>query len=614
MYILSHNIVSPLGMTTEDNLQAVLDRRTALCRYEGRYGLPEPFTASLFSDEQMERMMRQGFSRFESLVIESVERSLQNVKFDHAADDVIFILSTTKANVELLDAANQDEPLLYPGVAAQRIARHIGFTTQPVVVCNACISGVAALRLASSLLNAGTYRYAVVCGADVQSAFIVSGFQSLKALSADACRPFDIERIGLNLGEAAATMVLTSDKNFPQQAERYWQISSVSVRNDAYHLSSPSKTADGAFLALKDVLDGFDTENLAFINLHGTATMFNDQMEAVALRRAGLTDIPANGLKGYYGHTMGAAGVLETILSMAAADEGIVLGTRGYEELGVSAQLNISPCNRTTKKTAFVKMISGFGGGNAALLAVAGSAVTGSVEQCESPVIYKSTASSATSGIDGSLSECVRIKTTQELKHNQIQQSANFFISHSVSITPDSVTIDGKPHSVPENYSGSFLTALYKHSVNDYPKFYKMDLLAKLGFIASELLLQAEGGERFTPRTDRAVILFNRTASISADREYLKTIADSDNFFPSPSLFIYTLPNIVTGEISIRNQYQGETEFYVLPEYNQQIISQIVSATFSTTNHMSVLFGWLDAESDTDFHAELYLADRHLIQ
>lgn len=611
MYKLSDNIVSPLGMTTEENLQAVFKGCTALCRYEGRYGLTEPFTASLFSDEQMNRMMRRGLSRFESLVVESVERSLQNVQFDHAADDVIFILSTTKANVESLDTAIQDEPLLYPGAAAQRIARHIGFTTQPVVVCNACISGVAALRLASSLLNAGTYRYAVVCGADVQSAFIVSGFQSLKALAADACRPFDIERLGLNLGEAAATMVLTSGKNVPQPAERCWQISRVSVRNDAYHLSSPSKTADGAFLALKDVLDGFDVENLAFINLHGTATMFNDQMEAVALRRAGLTDIPTNGLKGYYGHTMGAAGILETILSMAAADEGIVLGTRGFKELGVSAQLNLSPCHRTTEKTAFVKMISGFGGGNAALLAVAGSAATGSVEQCESPAIYKSTASSATSGIDGSLSECVRIKTTQELKHNQIQPSADFFISNSVSITPDSVTIDGKPNSVPENYSGSFLTPLYKYSVKDYPKFYKMDLLAKLGFIASELLLQAEGEERFKTCSDRAVLLFNRTASISADREYMKTIADSDNFFPSPSLFIYTLPNIVTGEIAIRNHYQGETEFYVLPEYNQQIINQIVSSTFSTTNHTSVLFGWLEADSDTDFHAELFLAKRY---
>lgn len=569
MYILSHNIVSPIGMTTEDNLQAVLHDSTALCRYEGKWGLPDPFTASLFSDEQMERMMRQGLSRFESLVVESVERSLQNVKFDFSADDVIFILSTTKANVDQQTGNNEQELLLYPGVSAQRIARYIGFTTQPVVVCNACISGLAALRLAACLLNTSQYRYAVVCGADVQSAFIVSGFQSLKALSDDPCRPFDIERIGLNLGEAAATMVLTSDMDVPQPTERCWQISCVAVRNDAYHLSSPSKTADGAFLALNDVLDGFDTENLAFINLHGTATMFNDQMEAVALRRAGLTGIPANGLKGYYGHTMGAAGILETILSMAAADEGIVLGTRGFEELGVSAHLNLSPQHRTTSQSAFVKMISGFGGGNAALLAV------------RNPLIITGNA-----------------------------PSTNFTISHSVSITPDSVTIDGKLLSLSENLSGSFLTALYKQFVNDYPKFYKMDLLAKLGFIASDLLLQEEGGERFTPRTDRAVILFNRTASISADREYQKTIADSENFFPSPSLFIYTLPNIVTGEIAIRNRYQGETEFYVLPDYCPETINRIVAATLATSSHKSVLFGWLDAVSESDFQANLFLADK----
>ena len=97
------------------------------------------------------------------------------------------------------------------GAAAERIARHLGFTTMPLVVCNACISGVSAIVAALRLLEAGAYDYAVVCGADVQNKFTVSGFQSLKAVAEDACRPFDIERIGLNLGEAAATIVFSND-------------------------------------------------------------------------------------------------------------------------------------------------------------------------------------------------------------------------------------------------------------------------------------------------------------------------------------------------------------------------------------------------------------------
>ena len=111
------------------------------------------------------------------------------------------------------------------------------------------------------------------------------------------------------------------------------------------------------------------------------------------------------------------------------------------------------------------------------------------------------------------------------------------------------------------------LVELYREYVKDYPKFFKMDTLSRLGFMAAELLLQAEGAERFVPREDRAVILANRSASIKNDKDYLETISEG-NYYPSPALFVYTLPNIVTGEIAIRNKYLGETAFYVLDNPN----------------------------------------------
>jgi 3-oxoacyl-[acyl-carrier-protein] synthase-1 len=143
--------------------------------------------------------------------------------------------------------------------------------------------------------------------------------------------------------------------------------------------------------------------------------------------------------------------------------------------------------------------------------------------------------------------------------------------------------------------------------VGDYPKFYKMDLLSKLGFLASELLLQAEGNERFVKRSDRAVLLFNRTGSLHADNAYLQTIRDPNQFYPSPSLFIYTLPNMSAGEIAIRNKYQGETAFYVLQERNQPLIEQIVKVSLLEASTRSVLYGWLDVEDDSHFEAELML-------
>jgi len=102
------------------------------------------------------------------------------------------------------------------------------------------------------------------------------------------------------------------------------------------------------------------------------------------------------------------------------------------------------------------------------------------------------------------------------------------------------------------------IAEFYRSLQIDYPKFYKMDNLSKLGFLASEMIFNDEDN-RFIPREDIAVICFNSSSSLDIDTQYQKTIHDNENYFPSPSLFVYTLPNIVTGEIAIRNKFLGET-------------------------------------------------------
>ena len=311
-YCIGDNIISPLGETTELNYQAVMAGRSALSRYESQWQLPEPFTASLFTDEQWSGLMVEGMTRFESIVARSAQKAIQETNIDVASPRTVFILGTTKANIDLLQHGQPVPEEVHPGVAARRVARWLGFTNTPLVACNACISGVAAIALAHRLLEADYYDVALVVGADVQNRFTVSGFQSLKAVSQEPCRPFDLERLGLNLGESAATIVLQREQ--PSQPDAV-AIEASAVRNDAFHVSSPSKNGEGAFRALQAIHAPEASERLAFINAHGTATMFNDQMESVAIERAGLNHVPVNGLKGYYGHTMGAAGVLETPLS-----------------------------------------------------------------------------------------------------------------------------------------------------------------------------------------------------------------------------------------------------------------------------------------------------------
>ena len=563
-YVIADNIISPLGQTSDETYLAVKAGKSEIKAYPpGSHGIPEGFTASLMA------------GNFESIATTSAREALAASGIDVHTERVAFILSTTKGPVEEL--GHKAKESLYLGETAQRIAGKLGIQSKAFVVCNACISGLSALILAERLLDMGRYDYAVVCGCDSPQRFIISGFQSLKALSAQPCRPFDMERSGLNLGEAAATMVLAKHPTANRDAgSRIWEISHGCVRNDAFHISAPSKTAEGLYKALTTTLTGTTKEELAFVNAHGTATLFNDQMESVAIQRAALSHVPANALKGYFGHTLGAAGILETILSMKAIEDHSVSGTRGYEELGVSGKVDISPDNRPTSKHAFIKMLSGFGGCNATLLATE----TERQDKGEENDIHAGEP---------------RIGHTTQ----------------TVRITPDGVWLNSQPlHPEETNNTTSLLTTLYKKYAGDYPKYYKMDGLCRLGFVASELLLQAEGKERFTPCDDRAVVLFNRSSSISADRKYLESIEDESNYYPSPSVFVYTLPNIVTGEIAIRNHYHGETSFYILPEKDEQQMKEVMESTFMDPTTKSMLTGWIDYEDEHHFEAELRIVER----
>lgn len=561
-YIIADNIISPLGETSEENYLSVKSGRSGIRAYEpGTCNIPEGFNASLL------------FEDFETLALKSAQKAIGNVQLELKGKRTAFILSSTKGNIEenisLADSA-------------QRIASLLGIDAKPIVVCNACISGLSALILGNRLIDSDLYDAAIVCGCDTPRQFILSGFQSLKALSPEPCRPFDMERMGLNLGEAAATLILSKNPILGNS----WRMGDGFIRNDAFHISTPSKTADGLYLSLQRTLESFMKEisstckqidmkeHLAFINAHGTATLFNDQMESVAIGRAGLSDLPANAYKSFWGHTMGAAGILETIISMKAIDDDTILGTRGFSELGVSGKMNICAENRPTDKKGFIKMLSGFGGCNATIWAA------------KKP-------------------ERENIALSQKE-----QQNREFTTTHTIRITSEEVILDQRKLWEGKEELGeqeglehhSLLTSLYKQMIGDYPKFYKMDGLSRLGFVASEILLNAEKEET---EEEKAIIFFNHSSSIASDRNYKESIKDKDNYFPSPSIFVYTLPNIVTGEIAIRNHFHGETSFFILPDKDERMMEEILQASCRDAQSKSFLTGWIDYEDERHFEAEL---------
>ena len=563
--VLSHHIISPLGAGSETNYEAVKAGRSALRRYEQKWGLPEPFTASLF--EEGEEPQIPGMTRYESLCIASIQGALDKLPKEQRRQvlegQTLLLLSTTKANVELLAEGISDERE-YPVTAARRINDYFHFSVDPVVVCNACISGVSALLTARMLLLSGYADHAIVCGADSQSKFIVSGFQSFRALSEEECRPFDAERTGLNLGEAGATMILS------RELEADWHLIQGAVCNDANHISGPSRTGEGSYRALQRTLAGIDPAQLAFINVHGTATLYNDEMESIALTRAGLTATPINALKGYYGHTMGAAGVMETILSMMAVDDHTVLATRGFHAKGVSGDIHINAENQPTDKRCFVKLLSGFGGCNAAVLMAKG--------------------------------DDMQVVTSGHIDYLEPD------LTHSVSVSPYDVSVDGSSDSYPVTTNGaSLITELYKKYIGDYPKFYKMDMLCRLGFVASELL-HRQLSKPLDENT--SVVLFNRSSSYTADVAHQASIADPDNFFPSPSVFVYTLPNILTGEVAIRHKYYGETTFYVA-WISKDFKERLAQLTLEANGADAVIFGDVEYIDEDNFSANLHVMERY---
>ena len=177
-------------------------------------------------------------------------------------------------------------------------------------------------------------------------------------------------------------------------------------------------------------------------------------------------------------------------------------------------------------------------------------------------------------------------------------------IEHEIEITPNSVVLDGRVIEVSET-GDKMLVELYRRYVKDYPKFFKMDTLSRLGFIAAEILLQEHREQNTAYRPD-AVILANRSASIKNDTDYLATISDG-NYYPSPALFVYTLPNIVTGEIAIRHQIQGETSFYILDKPEE--LEPIIQSAFSLqpSEFRSILAGWCECSKANEYYAKLQI-------
>ena len=450
-----------------------------------------------------------GATPLENLMIEVGGKVLRAAKVEANSPRLGLILSTTKGNIDLLQSQADFDERVLPGVLAQRVAASLGITTTPQVVCNACISGLLTIILGSRLIASGTYDRVLVIGADLMSPFVISGFRAFKSVSSHICKPFDASRDGLSMGEACGAVLLTAD---PFECDAIpVAVKGGAVSNDANHISGPSRTGDGLYLAIREALDEAQVpaDEVDFVGLHGTATVYNDEMESKAIALAGLSDKPVNSLKPYFGHTLGACGVIESILSVWQLRHKRLWATMEFESLGTPQPLLVSAWHHNLSKSSVcVKAASGFGGCNAAVV-FATDCTQGSELQW-------------TSGK-------VRVESSVRLQ------------------CPENEDFD------------QWIREQYKSLGESNMKFFKMDRLCKLGYVAVAKLLA--GRSLPEDRYRVAVVLSNRCSSLDTDMRH-QALLDAGQP-ASPAVFVYTLANIVSGEICIRHQIKGEGWFLI---------------------------------------------------
>jgi 3-oxoacyl-(acyl-carrier-protein) synthase len=286
------------------------------------------------------------------------------------------ILSTTKANIEALERSLENRPYsesarrhLQANLLAADLATEFGARGPVQTVSVACVSGLVAISQGTKLIQRGEADAVLVVGMDCLSEFVVAGFTALKALDPLGCRPFDAARCGLSPGEAGAAMVLVRADLISLPAIR---IRGFGSGNDANHLTGPSRDGSGLAQAIRAALADakLSPEEIDFVHAHGTGTGYNDAMESLALNTVfGDACPPVSGSKGMLGHTLGAAGVIETIICILAMQGNFLPGTPGLivpaEGTPKSLVREPRPANRLKN---VLKLNTGFGGMNGALI------------------------------------------------------------------------------------------------------------------------------------------------------------------------------------------------------------------------------------------------------
>lgn len=366
--IVQADLITPFGRGIEPCWQALLEKRSAvrpLTRFE-----TGQFNASIAAT-----IDGLDYLGDRSLVMQMLERLFQGGK--EVPRDAILYLATTKGEIDFLEKSFVAPDCDPEECRLDRLLARVGALTGVVaggtVISSACTSSSAAVARGASLIRRGEGDCVLVVACDAVTEFIYSGFSSLMALDRMPARPFDRDRVGLSLGEAAAYLLLMSEERALAEGRTIiGEVAGWGMADDANHMTGPSRESEGLISAIESALAvaGYGRDDIGFVSAHGTGTNYNDAMELRAVRAVfGEESRPLYSIKGALGHTMGAAGLLEIVIALRALMERRVPPTVNLVEADDAARGWVSADSAALAEGKLALVTNaGFSGINTAIL------------------------------------------------------------------------------------------------------------------------------------------------------------------------------------------------------------------------------------------------------
>ncbi|MFZ1695171.1 MAG: beta-ketoacyl-[acyl-carrier-protein] synthase family protein [Flavobacteriales bacterium] len=393
VHISGIGIISALGNDAPSNLDALVAERTGIgpiTRLNTRHRELYPAAEVKLEHEALCALAApasmRGWSRTALLGLKAVKEAVAHAGIDPALPRTGLLSASTAGGMDraepiyrrFFDDEVPDEVVQYvgthdPGEHTARIAEELGISGFITTISTACSSSANAIMLGARMIRSGKLDVVIAGGSDALSRFTVHGFHSLMILDRKPCTPFDAGRAGLNLGEAAAYVVLESEAHLNARRGRSLAcVTGYANTNDAFHVTASSPDGDGAYMAMSQALRsaGLEAGDIGYINVHGTGTNNNDGSEGRALMRLfGDALPPFSSTKTFTGHTLGAAGAVEAVYATLAVQHGLCYANLRFQNAMPEAPL--VPVQRTLRDQRLRHVLSnsfGFGGNNTSLI------------------------------------------------------------------------------------------------------------------------------------------------------------------------------------------------------------------------------------------------------